>query len=165
MGGVYFTLSASVAVHFVKGSGIHDLQVASLLPQVPLFIKVMRALMMMIQDSFFPVKNSMSGSDIGINQLEILLRSPTMHSTKNQLQISNRIVHHVPTDDLTGCKDVRLASHYVAHLVFQKLARNSMNDVVSFLTGTLGDYHCSTIRGQLLESYTIHHLAAGEDAS
>ena len=72
------------------------------------------------------------------------------------LQVRNCIVHIIPSDDLRIRQAPRLATPYTSNLVYQKLTRISMDDVLGFLKGTRGDHACGAIRGQLFESYVMH---------
>ena len=77
------------------------------------------------------------------------------------MQVSNRIVHHIPTADLTDVEEVRLASPYVSDLVCQKLQRRKVDQIATFLESTRGDHACSVMRGQLFESYVMYRQSEG----
>lgn len=72
------------------------------------------------------------------------------------MQVSNSIVHLIPTADLTDVKEVRLATSFVSNLVCQKLMRRKKNQIETFLESTRGKDACSAVRGQLFESYAIN---------
>ena len=77
------------------------------------------------------------------------------------MQVSSKIVHHIPTADLTDIEEVRLATPYVSNLVYQKLKRRRVDEVATFLESTRGDHACSAMRGQLFESYVMYRQSEG----
>ena len=79
------------------------------------------------------------------------------------LQVSNRIVHHVPTNDMTLLKEVVLASRYVASMVYKRLARMTTHNHIFFLRQSAGERKCSSMRSNLFEEYVIQHQAQGGD--
>ena len=77
------------------------------------------------------------------------------------MQISLGIFHYIPTADLTGVEEIRLATSYVSDLVCRKLERCKADQVVAFLERTRGDQACRAMRGQLLESYVMYRQSEG----
>ncbi len=77
------------------------------------------------------------------------------------MQVSNWIVHHIPTADLAGVKEVRLATSYVGNLVCRKLQRGKVDQVAALLESTRGNHAGRVMRGQLFESYVMHRQSEG----
>ncbi len=77
------------------------------------------------------------------------------------VQVSNRIVHHIPTADLAKVEEVRLATSYVSNLVCDKLKRRKVDQVATFLESTKGSHACSVMQGQLFESYVMYRQSEG----
>ena len=77
------------------------------------------------------------------------------------LQVSDRIVHHVPTDDMEFLKEVVLASKHVASRVYRKLASETTHNHVWFLRQSAGDERCMTMRGDLFEEYVVETQSQG----
>ena len=71
------------------------------------------------------------------------------------LQVSNRIVHYVPTDDLELLKEVVLASRHVASKVYKKLANETTHNHIWFLRQSAGDRRCSNMRGYIFEEHVV----------
>lgn len=65
-------------------------------------------------------------------------------------------MHIIPTADLRRRQETRLATAYVSNLVFQKLTRNTVDDVCRFLVSTRGDHACHAMRGQLFVSFVMY---------
>ena len=71
------------------------------------------------------------------------------------LQVGSRIVHVIPSDDFKKRLETRLATPYISKIVYQKLTRDTVDDVCGFLASTRGDHACSAMRGQLFESFVM----------
>ena len=78
------------------------------------------------------------------------------------LQIRSQVVHIIPSDDLTMRLETRLASPYISDSVYQKLTRNTADDVCKFLASTRGDHACRAMPGQLFESFVMSRQSEGQ---
>ena len=81
------------------------------------------------------------------------------------LQISNNIIHHIPSKELDSVQIVTLASSHVASKVYEKLSQASVHNIVWFLQNSAGSETCSTMRGVLFEEYVVDHQSKGDDVS
>lgn len=93
----------------------------------------------------------------------MFLDLPLTSDFRIPLQISNRIVHHIPKKDLAGVEAVTLASSHVTSMVYHKLKKASKHNVVWFLQHSAGSKNCSTMRGILFEEYVVDHQSEGGD--
>ena len=77
------------------------------------------------------------------------------------LQVSNRIVHHVQTDDMELLKEVVLASRHVTSRVYKQLDNNTAHNHIWFLQQTAGDRRCASMRGNLFEEFVVETQSQG----
>ena len=77
------------------------------------------------------------------------------------VQVSSKVVHHVPTDDWTEVEEVPPAISYVSSLVCQQLMQGKVDQGATFLESTQGDHACSAMLGQLFEKDDRYRQSGG----
>ena len=71
-------------------------------------------------------------------------------------------MHIIPSDDFRWRLETRFATPYISDKVYQKLTRDTVDDVLGFLASTRGDHACSAMRGQLFESFVMSRQSEGQ---